>query len=273
MDVSSDILARGRLRPSGSRSIPALREWSAKIEWRPAKWCTAGPVMGVASTCRAVIGDLLSAGSVHPADGKAGDLIGNHQPEQVTDQRDGRRARHGGRKLPYPPARRRAVYVCRRRRPGTQGPRRRAEWSMSTRWSRPGSTATGTARSSVQVSSAEDGAGWLAFFRDLTARGRKPPPRRRRPRRTTRRMGRRPPLPRPRRPHLRPRHPHPRHPDHHNPAGGNHPQRHPGPQRLTAQGSRVKPRYTTPRGLTRPAPMAGPPPACYSPEAARRPTW
>jgi Transposase, Mutator family len=63
------------------------------------------------------------------------------------------------------------------------------------------------------------------------------------------------------------------HPDHHNPAGGNHPQRHPGPQRLTAQGSRVKPRYTTLRDLTRPAPMAGPPPACYSPEAARRPTW
>jgi hypothetical protein len=24
-------------------------------EWSPAEWCTAGPVMGVASTCRAVI--------------------------------------------------------------------------------------------------------------------------------------------------------------------------------------------------------------------------
>ena len=41
-----------------------------------------------------------------------------------------------------------------------------------TPWSRPGSTPTGTARSSAsQVTTSEDGAGWLAFFRDLTARG------------------------------------------------------------------------------------------------------
>jgi Transposase, Mutator family len=52
---------------------------------------------------------------------------------------------------------------------------RAAAWSTYTRWSRPASTATGTARSlssrGLHVTSAEDGPGWLAFLRDLVARG------------------------------------------------------------------------------------------------------
>ena len=64
------------------------------------------------------------------------------------------------------------VHVRGRRRAGAEGPRGRPGGRRCTRWSPPASTPTGTARSSASRSPpAEDGAGWLGFFRDLTARG------------------------------------------------------------------------------------------------------
>lgn len=46
-----------------------------------------------------------------------------------------------------------------------------AAWLTCTRCWRPASTSTGTGILGLACTSAEDGAGWLAFFRDLTARG------------------------------------------------------------------------------------------------------
>ena len=46
---------------------------------------------------------------------------------------------------------------------------RAAGWWASTRWSRPGSTHREI--HGLQVTTSEDGAGWLGFFRGLTARG------------------------------------------------------------------------------------------------------
>ncbi len=117
-------------------------------------------------------GDLLPARGLHAADGEAGGVPRDHPA--VASRRSAR----------WP-----GIWMRRWRRSGpgrwTPGPTRsspRTRWcSRSARaagsstcmpcWP-PASTPTGTGRSSACRSPrAEDGAGWLAFFRDLTARG------------------------------------------------------------------------------------------------------
>ncbi len=85
--------------------------------------------------------------------------------------RDGQRAGRAGGGVPDPPAGRRALHVPRRRRAGAQGSRgrphgqrARAARDRGERRRPPGDPGPARHRS-------EDGAGWLAFFRDLTARG------------------------------------------------------------------------------------------------------
>lgn len=90
---------------------------------------------------------------------------------QVASVDHGQRARRSRRGVSDPPARCRPVYLPRRRRPGAQGargrPRRRVHTLIAT-----GVNAEGYREIlGIQVTSAEDGAGWLAFFRDLVARG------------------------------------------------------------------------------------------------------
>ena len=100
------------------------------------------------------------------------DDLGHHPAVEVAGQRDGQRTRRHGGGVPRPPVGRRSLHLRGRGRAGAQGARRRAGGRTCTPWSRPGSTPMGYREIlGLQVTSAEDGAGWLGFFRDLTARG------------------------------------------------------------------------------------------------------
>src|SRR5664280_2117856 len=116
-------------------------------------------------------GDLLPARGQYPQDGEAGGGVGHHPPVQVPGVGRGPGAGRARGRLPLPPAGRRPLHLRGRRalvlkvREGGRVVNVHA------------SVATGVnvyghrEILGLQVTSAEDGAGWLTFFRDLTARG------------------------------------------------------------------------------------------------------
>jgi transposase-like protein len=82
-----------------------------------------------------------------------------------------RRTGRHGRGVPLPAAGRRALHVRGCRRPGAEGPRGRSG-GQRPRPDRHRRNADGHREIlGIEVASAEDGAGWLAFLRSLTARG------------------------------------------------------------------------------------------------------
>jgi putative transposase len=95
----------------------------------------------------------------------------HHPTVQVADEQDGRGPGRARRLIPDPPTRSGSVHVRGRGRADDEGPR---EWAGRPR-PRPGRHRRQRRRpprsARLQISSTEDGAGWLTFFRDLVARG------------------------------------------------------------------------------------------------------
>jgi putative transposase len=114
--------------------------------------------------------DLLSARGVDPADGEVGRRPGHHPVVEVAGERDGRGARRPGRGVPLPLDQGPYTFVAAdalvfKVREGGRVVNVHALVAA-------GVNADGHREVlGVQVTSGEDGAGWLAFFRDLTARG------------------------------------------------------------------------------------------------------
>ena len=116
-------------------------------------------------------GDLLPARRLHAADGETGRVARDHAVVALAGQRDGHRTRRRPRAVPHPAPRPRPVHVPGRGRAVLKvrdGGRVVGVHAL---------VATGVNADGhreilgLQVSSAEDGAGWLGFFRDLSARG------------------------------------------------------------------------------------------------------
>ena len=146
-------------------AIPKLREGSYFPDWLLERRRRAERALTtVVATCY-----LL--GVSHAADGEVGRRPGDHPAVEVAGQRDGRRARRPRREF--------------RGRPLDAGPYTFVAADALVLKVREGGrvvnvhalVATGVNADGhreilgVQVTSAEDGAGWLGFFRDLTARG------------------------------------------------------------------------------------------------------
>jgi len=119
-------------------------------------------------------GDLLPARREHPADGQTGAVAGRHDPVEVAGQRDGQGAR-------------RARRGVRTRRLDDAGPFTFVAADALVVKVREGGRVVGVHALvatgingdghreilGLQVTTSEDGAGWLTFFRDLLARRRK----------------------------------------------------------------------------------------------------
>jgi putative transposase len=145
-------------------AIPKLREGSYFPDWllERRKRAERAPYLG----CR----DQLPARRVDPADGEAGRPARHHPTVEVPGVGDGQRPRRAGRGVPHPTVRCRPLHVHRRGRIDHQGAGGRVVNVACL-------VATGVNADGhreilgLDVCSAESHAGWLTFFRGLTARG------------------------------------------------------------------------------------------------------
>src|SRR3954466_775980 len=85
-------------------AIPKLRTGSYFPDWLPERRRRAERALTT------VVATWLPAGRLYPPDGEARRVVGHHPSEQVPGVGDGQGPRRPGRRLPAPPAGRRAVH-------------------------------------------------------------------------------------------------------------------------------------------------------------------